>query len=119
MRCLDVVLLKVRSKNDNVLMCEALCVPTICSPLTNQNLSSVQGLSEFRGLQFADFEHQGSTNLPVGILIGIDYYHTFMTGEIIKSKDCPVASGTKVGWVVSGRLGSPSADMHCLETHLL
>ena len=101
-------------------MCiEALCVPTICSPLTNQNLSSVQGLSEFRGLQFADFEHQDSTNLPVGILIGIDYYHIFMTGEVIRSKDGPVASSTKVGWVMSGRLGSASSDMHCLETYLL
>jgi hypothetical protein len=67
---LDVVQLKIKSKRDNVFMCiEALCVPTICSPLTNQNLSSVQGLSEFRGLQFAYFEHQDSTNLPVGILI--------------------------------------------------
>ena len=46
---LDVVQLKIKSKCDNVFMCiEALCVPTICSPLTNQNLSSVQGLSEFR-----------------------------------------------------------------------
>ena len=60
---LDVVQLKIKSKCDNVFMCiEALCVPTICSPLTNQNLSSVQGLSEFRGLQFADFEHQDSKN---------------------------------------------------------
>ncbi|CAB4025668.1 Hypothetical predicted protein, partial [Paramuricea clavata] len=89
------------------------------SPLTNQNLSSVQGLSEFRGLQFADFEHQGSANLPVDILIGIDYYHIFMTGEVIRSKDGPVASSTKVGWVMSGRLGSASSDMHCLETYLL
>ena len=58
---LDVVQLKIKSKCDNVFMCiEALCVPTICSPLTNQNLSSVQELSEFRGLQFADLEHEDS-----------------------------------------------------------
>jgi hypothetical protein len=42
-----------------------------------------------------------------------------MTGEVIRSKDGPVASSTKVGWVMSGRLGSASSDMHCLETYLL
>ena len=24
-----------------------------------------------------------------------------------------------MGWVLSGRLGPPSLDMHCLETHIL
>ena len=87
--------------------------------MTNQNLANTKTLSEFKGLQFADYEHSDSSTLPVGILIGIDYYHTFMTSKLIKSKDGPVATGTKVGWVLSGRLGPPSSDLHCLETHLL
>ena len=60
-----------------------------------------------------------STTLPVGILIGIDFYHAFMTGKIIRSKDGPIACGTKLGWVISGRLGSGSPDLHCFETYLL
>ena len=65
----------------------------LCSSLTNQKLSSVQALREFHSLQFADFEHEDTVNLPVGIRIGIDYYHVFMTGEIIRSTEGPVASG--------------------------
>ena len=117
---LDVVQLKIRNKSDaRFTFVEALCVPTICSPLTNQPLSSVHELPEFAGLEFADFEHTERQNLPVGILIGIDFYHVFMSGKIVRSKLGPVASKTRVGWVLSGRIGSTATDMHCFETHLL
>ena len=76
-------------------------------------------LSEFSGLEFADFEHKQHQNLTIGILIGIDYYHVFMTGNVIKSKMSPVACKTKAGWIISGRIGSSASDMHCSETHLL
>ncbi len=71
---LDVVQFKVRNKNDpRFTFVEALCVPTLCTPLTNQPLDSVCELPEFKKLEFADFEHDHQS-LPVGILIGIDYY---------------------------------------------
>ena len=35
--------------------------------------------------KFADFEHKQHRNLPVGILIGIDFYHVFMTGKVVRS----------------------------------
>ena len=76
-------------------------------------------LPEFAGLEFADFEHKQHQNLPVGILIGIDFYHVFMTGKVIRSKLGPVACKTRVGWVLSGRIGSSASDMHCFETHLI
>jgi hypothetical protein len=79
----------------------------------------VHELPEFAGLEFADFEHKQHQNLPVGILIGIDFYHVFMTGKVIRSKLGPVACKTRVGWVLSGRIGSSASDMHCFETHLL
>ena len=116
---LDIVQFKVRSKHDpRFTFVEALCVPTICSPLTNQPINNACKLPEFNNLEFADFEHN-HPSLPVGILIGIDYYHTFMTDQVVKSNAGPVACRTRVGWVLSGRFGSPSSDMHCFETHLL
>ena len=79
--------------------------------------SSFVGISR---LAVCGFEHQDTSNLPVGILIGIDYYHVFMTGEIIRSREGSVATATRVGWVLSGHLGTGSSDMHCLDqTHLL
>ncbi|CAB4014228.1 Hypothetical predicted protein [Paramuricea clavata] len=97
---------------------EALCVPTICSPLTNQPIDSACNLPEFKNLELADFGHD-QPGLPVGILVGIDYYHTFMTNRVVKSQAGPVACRTRVRWVLSGRFGSPSPDMHCFEIHLL
>ncbi|CAB4006308.1 Hypothetical predicted protein, partial [Paramuricea clavata] len=116
---LDVVQVKVKNKSDSrCTSVEALCVPTICSPLTNQFISKTHDLEEFEDLELAD--HEGdSPNLPVGILIGVDYYHTFMTGKVVRSKAGPVACGTKVGWVVSGKIGAGLPDLHCFETHIL
>ena len=117
---LDVVQLKIKNKGDaRSTFVEAPCVPTICSPLTNQPLSSAHELPEFAGLEFADFAHKQHHSLPVGISIGIDFYHVFMTGKVIRSKLSPVACKTRVGSVLSGRMGSSALDMHCFETHLL
>jgi hypothetical protein len=90
----------------------------MCSPLTNQHIATTRELEEFKDLKCAECISD-STTLPVGILIGIDFYHAFMTGKIIRSKDGPIACGTRLGWVISGRLGSGSPDLHCFETYLL
>ena len=117
---LDIVQFKIKNKfNSNFIVVEALCVPSICSPLTNQCTESVRKCQEFSEFQFADYEDHSSAGRPVGILVGIDYYHAFMTGRVVRSQLGPVSSETKVGWVVSGRSVSSAGSMHCLETHLL
>lgn len=75
-------------------------------------------MPEFKTSQFANFEHENAPDLSVGILIGIDFCHVFLTGEIIRSNKCPVATSTKVVWLLSGRLCLGPSSMHCLETHL-
>ena len=116
---LDVVLVNIKEKFENKLtLIGALCVPTIRSPLTSQRIASAKNIVEFKNLEFADFNDSLSP-LPVGILAGIDFYHAFMTGRFIGSKDGPVACGTMPGWDISGRLGLSSPDLHCFETHLL
>ena len=116
---LDVVQVNIKDKFENrFTLIEALCVPAICSPLTSQHIASAKNIVEFKNLEFANHNESLST-LPVGILVGIYFYHAFMTGRIIRSKDGPVACGTKLGWVISGRLGASSPDLHCFETHLL
>ena len=74
---LDIVQFKIKNKHDANFTCvEALCVPTICSPLTNQCMLGVHECREFKRIKFADCEdHQtNGSNRPVGILVGIDYY---------------------------------------------
>ena len=58
LRELDVVQLKIKNKGEaRFTFVEALCVPTICSPLTNQPHSSAHELLEFAGLEFPDLAH--------------------------------------------------------------
>ena len=116
---LDIVQFKIKNKyNSNFIVVEALCVPSICSPLTNQCMDSVRKCQEFSEFEFADYEDHSSADRPVGILVCIDYYHAFMTGRVVRSQLGPVASETKVGWVVNGRSVSSAGSMHCLETRL-
>ena len=117
---LDVVQVNIKNKFKNrFTLIEALRVPTICSPLTSQHIASAKNIVEFKNLKFAD-HNESLSILPVGILVGIVFYHAFMTGRIIRSKAGPVTCGTRLGWVISGRFGASSpASSHCFETHLL
>ena len=75
-------------------------------------------LDEFRGLDFADYEGN-TTNPAIGVLIGIDFYHSLITGITLRSKAGPVACGSKLGYVLGGRIGGSIIQSHCFETHLL
>ena len=56
-----------------------------------------------QGLQLADSSH-GKLDLEVDCLIGADHYWSFMTNEVKRAEDRrgPVATGTTLGWVLSG-----------------
>ena len=106
-RKLDVVQFNVKHRTDSLFTTiDALCVPTVCSPLTNQYISSVHDLDEFRGLGFADYEGN-TTNLAIGVLVGIDFYHNLITGITLRSKAGPMACGSKLGYVLQGHRSSP------------
>ena len=93
-----VVQLQVRNRVDNnYVYIEALWVPIVCSPLTRQSIK----------------------NLPVGILIGLDFYHSFFTGNVVKGKNGPAASESILGWILSGRVenSGTSPAAHCFEIY--
>lgn len=61
-------------------------------------------------------------NLPVGVLIGIDFYHSFFSVKSVKSKSGVTASELTLGWVLSAVLKSENNEVdsqHCFETHTL
>lgn len=120
---LDVVQFRVKNKFKNsFVFVEALCVPSICSPLTRQNISLAQNNYEhIRNLELADDDIQ-SSDFSIGILVGVDFYHNFITGKIIKANEGPVASESILGWVLSGQINSANENtsfQHCFETHLM
>jgi len=122
LRCLNVVALKVRHKSRRGMsrIVEALCVPTLCSPLSMQSLPDSKKFEHLVSLDLADdFDCKG-LSVGVDILIGCDYYHSFFTGRVIhRGNECPTASESLLGWVLSGPVkvdGVSNGGSHCLES---
>ena len=117
---LDVVQLKIKHRYENrCIFIEALCYPVICKPLKNQEIAFVRSkFGNISKLELADF-NENSSELPIGILVGVDYYHQFFTGKVIKNEAGPVASSSVLGWVLSGRFLCAEGSSSCLsaETH--
>ena len=88
---LDVVQLKIKHRYENrCIFIEALCYPVICKPLKNQEIAFVRSkFGNFSKLELEDF-NENSSELPIGILVGVDYYHQFFTGKVIKNEAGPV-----------------------------
>ena len=83
---------------------EALVVPVVCGPLPRQRPKSAKlNYPHLNNLYLADFTDD--TNMEIDILVGGDFYWSFMTGRIIKgpASDSPTALETTIGWVLSGR----------------
>ena len=81
-------------------------VPLICEPLNNQPINFCK--SEYDHLiHLALADSCGSGDMPVGILIGLDYYWQIVTSEVLKGRKGPTAVYTRLGWVISGSTGIP------------
>ena len=106
---LDVVRIKVKHRDSQTFTTvEVLCTPEICAPITNQPLEKVSNFREFAHLELADYSK--SHTLAVEVLIGIDYYYSFITGKIVRSKSGVVATESSLGWVLSGKVGNCRAN---------
>ena len=82
---LDVVQFRVKSRvNVHYVYVEVLSVPTVCC-LIRQNIKSSQ-----EDLELADYS-DGTVDLETDVLIGIDFYYSFVSNKIIRGKGGPVA----------------------------
>ncbi len=98
-------------------------VPTICEPLAHQPITaSVETHCHLARLDLADWA-DGSSSLPVDLLVGCDHYWDLVTGSICRGEKGPTAIHTKLGWVLSGLAQAPNQVMQssaCIvTTHLL
>ena len=64
-----------------------------------------------QGLALADTF--SSSDKEKGILIGADHYHDIVTGEVIKGSLGPVATSSKLGWLLSGTISSCETENVC------
>ena len=120
---LNVVRLFIKYKGNKNLCIEVLCVPFICDPLTSQNISkAIENYPVLKPLKLAD--RNSFSNIDVDVLIGVDYYHSFFSGKIIKTVvSGPTASETILGWVLSGPVSSDkprtSYSNLCATSHVM
>ena len=98
----DVVKIGVETQDGNGQEMKLFAVPLICQPLSTQPIdlspSRCQHLSD---LDMADVPNHGE-GMNIDILIGLDYYWNFVTGETRRGREGPVAIHSTVGWMLSG-----------------
>ena len=120
---LDVVEFTIKHRAENSYsVVEALVYPLICSDIKGQLVSvAKKQYDHISRLTLADFEDQNE-RFPVGVLIGVDFYHKFFLEKIIKDPKGPVASSSVFGWILSGPAESdPSvaANLSFITDHIL
>ena len=103
LRKFDIVRLKMWNiAKDDFRNLELHVVPFICSPLCNQKIDLAKETYEHLiSLPLADCD-DGMSQLEIDVLIGADYYWRFVTQNMVKCVNGPVAIETMFGWVLSG-----------------
>ena len=105
-KTLDVVQLFVRVDSGRSFCLEVSSFPHLCDPLTNQNIScALQNFPSLKPLRLAD-SNPSNSEMTVDVLVGVDYYHNFFTGKVVRTTGGPTANETHFGWVLSGKVSS-------------
>ena len=109
----NVVHLGVVSKDGRVQKLSLLTVPIICEPLSGASISnSVVQCDHIEGLDSIS----GEDLIEIDVLVGLDQYWNFITGEVIRGGRGPIALYSSLGWILSGPVTSTST---MLVTHVL
>ena len=98
---MEKVRLNIKTIDDRMISIECY-VKDICYPLTGQNtVLAAEKYKHLRNLNLAD-PNYGTSHID--ILVGSDYYWSFVTNDIIRgpSDDAPVAIKTNLGFILSG-----------------
>ncbi|XP_074653596.1 uncharacterized protein LOC141907754 [Tubulanus polymorphus] len=101
-RTLDVVKICIECENSYLIEVSVLVVPMITRPL---DMGGFLEIPEFKDLNLANPIHS-ECKFEVQLLIGSDHYYDFVSSEIIRSKQGPVAIKSCVGYLVSGPTGT-------------
>ena len=85
----------------------ALTSPSICSPLPSAvRVSSYPHLQDLPLADACD-----NPRKEVDVLVGSNFYWSFVTGDVSKSSEGPAAVSSKLGWLLSGPIDSHEASV--------
>ena len=96
---------------------KAYVPPLICLPIKNQPLNLAKKHFETYNVNFADQGHLGD---EIDLLIGMDYYWTFMTGKVQQVDEFRnlVMLESVFGWILSGSLNADGTENHVINTNV-
>ena len=95
--------LNVKTPEGENILITLYAVELICEPLQCQFIAqAVANNPRLLGLTLVDYSANETDGVVVDILIGVDQYWNFVTGNIVKGVRGPTAIHTKLGWVLSG-----------------
>ena len=118
----DNVQLCVQGVNGLNLYLTANTVPVICAPLQNQCIElSRDNIPHLQGLKLANNSF-GHSELEIDLLVGADFYWTFIMGRIIRGEYGPTTVESHVGWILSGPscfLNLQATFTNLSQTHVL
>ena len=98
----DIVKLRIKANEKEFRDIEAICVPNISKPLKNQNIElAKEKIPELKNLRLAD--HGGNQDMSIELLIGLDYYYGFFTGNKKQFRKL-TAIESIFGWVLCGTI---------------
>ena len=109
-------------ENSNYKVINALVVPSICTPLSQQCVSIAR--NQYDHLKYLKLSNSSDSKFKcnVDILTGADYYWDFVSGNIKRRNSAQVAVETVLDWVLSGayeyRNGITTA-VNLSSTHVL
>ena len=117
----DVIKIGVVTREGENEEMELSTVPLVCQPLLSQPIDLCKSdYQHLHDLELADSSAEGES-MQVDLLIGVDYYWRFVTGDIRRGEGGPVAIRTRLGWVLSGAtaMQADSTAHTYLTTHVL
>ena len=90
-----------KTEYNNPLTISALTFPVICWPLALP-LNVSTSYAHLHGLELADGPCISARSID--LLIGSDYYWNFVTGEMKRGVEGPIAINSKFDWLLSGSI---------------
>ncbi|KRY55329.1 hypothetical protein T03_5832 [Trichinella britovi] len=94
---------------------EALTLTKICDDIPSVPFRS----KDWKHLEQLHLTEERDTNLPIHVLIGLDFYGQFLGEKILRGNhNDPVAIETTLGWVVFGPVNpspNPTSQVNCVQ----
>ena len=99
-KCMDAVMIHIKTAAGELVPLSALVVPTIAAPITNSLITDIFSLLHLKGLPLAHPVTMAE-KFEISLLVGADFYWDLVGDHIIRG-DGPTAMSSKLGYLLFG-----------------